>query len=76
VLAEHMKLEARLKQQIQQRMGDATAALFNGGSVSWRRSKDSSSFDLGVLLKEHPQLRERFTATVPGTRRFLVNSSS
>jgi putative phage-type endonuclease len=76
VLAQHTKLEARLKQQIQQRMGDATAALFNGGSVSWRRSKDSSSFELDALLKEQPQLRERFTVTVPGTRRFLVNSSS
>lgn len=75
VLAEHMKLEARLKQRIQQRMGDATAALFEGGSVTWKRSKDSSSFDLGALLKDHPQLRERFTVAVPGTRRFLINTS-
>jgi putative phage-type endonuclease len=34
--------EVLLKQQIQQRMGEASRALFASGSVSWRRSKAGS----------------------------------
>jgi putative phage-type endonuclease len=34
--------EALLKQQIQQRMGEASRALFASGSVSWKRSKAGS----------------------------------
>lgn len=74
VLAEHQKLEDKLKQRIQQRMGDATSAMFDGGRVTWKRSKDSSSFDLGKCLVDQPELRERYALTVPGTRRFVVHT--
>jgi putative phage-type endonuclease len=74
VLTEHLKLEADLKQRIQQRMGEASRALFDGGDVSWKRSKDANSFDLGRLLRDQPDLAVTYTAATPGTRRFLVNT--
>ena len=74
VLAKHLKLESDLKQRIQQRMGDASRALFEGGDVSWKRSKDASSFDLGRLLRDRPELAVTYAKVTPGTRRFLVNT--
>lgn len=38
----HQATEALLKQQIQERMGDASRAVFAAGSVSWKRSKSGS----------------------------------
>jgi predicted phage-related endonuclease len=73
-LAQHLKREADLKQRIQQRMGEASRALFEGGDVSWKRSKDASSFDLGRLLRDRPELAVTYAKTAPGTRRFLVNT--
>ena len=66
--------EALLKHQIQQRIGQATYALFNNGSVSFKRSKDSTSLDSSLLQAEHPELAQRYLTTKPGTRRFLVHS--
>lgn len=74
VLGEHLKREADLKQRIQQRMGDASRALFEGGDISWKRSKDGNSFDLGRLLRDRPELGVTYAKVVPGTRRFLVNT--
>ena len=66
-------LEAQLKQSIQQRMGDATQVLFDGGEVTWKRSKDGSTLDTARLLLDQPELLQRYTLTKPGSRRFLVN---
>ena len=74
VLAQHLKLESDLKQRIQQRMGEASRALFEGGDVSWKRSKDASSFDLNRLLRDRPELAVTYAKVTPGTRRFLINT--
>ena len=74
VLANNVDLEAQLKQRIQQRMGDASKALFNGGDVSWKRSKDSAALDTAKLLAEQPQLLQTYPLAKPGSRRFLVNT--
>jgi putative phage-type endonuclease len=74
VLSEHLELEAKLKQRIQQRMGQASRAIFQGGDVSWKRSKDSNSFDLGRLLRDRPELAVTYAMTTAGSRRFLVNT--
>ena len=66
-------LEAQLKQSIQQRMGDATKVIFEGGEVSWKRSKDGSTLDTARLLLDQPELLQRYTLPKPGSRRFLVN---
>lgn len=67
-------LEAQLKQSIQQRMADASKVLFDTGDVSWKRSKDSVGIDLDRLLKDQPDLQQRYALKRPGSRRFLVNT--
>ena len=68
--------ESELKHRIQQRMGEASKALFAQGSVTWKRSKDSSALDVAAALKENPELLDRFPLTRPGTRRFLIQTNS
>ncbi|KWE70427.1 endonuclease [Burkholderia ubonensis] len=68
------QLEAQLKQTIQAAMGDATRAIFETGSVSFKRSKDSSSIDLARLLADHPELEQQYALSKPGSRRFLVST--
>lgn len=67
-------LEAQFKQTIQQAMGDATRAVFETGSVSFKRSKDSSSVDLERLLADHPEFETQYARSKPGSRRFLVST--
>jgi putative phage-type endonuclease len=67
------KLEALLKQRIQQQMGDASKAVFETGDVTWRRSKDGVDIDLPKILADHPDYQETYAIPRPGSRRFLVN---
>ena len=73
-VAAKQEKEEVLKQRIQQRMGDASRAIFATGSVSWKRSKDSLTLDTGKLLKDQPDLLQRYPLTRPGSRRFIINS--
>ena len=73
-LADVTELESQLKQRIQQRMGDASRAVFECGEVSWKRSKDSVSLDTARLLKDQPELLTAYGQTKPGSRRFLVQA--
>ena len=72
-LAVSTQLESQIKQRIQQRMGEASKVLFESGDVTWKRSKDGAGFDLDRLLKDQPELKERYALVKPGSRRFLVN---
>ena len=67
--------EARLKQRIQQRMGDAARAYFMDGQVSWKRSKDSTVLDTDALLKTQPALLQQFPKHRAGSRRFLFGGT-
>ncbi|WP_434661500.1 YqaJ viral recombinase family protein [Paraburkholderia sp. A3BS-1L] len=67
-------IEAQLKQQIQQAMGDATRAVFETGEVSFRRSKDSSTVDLKRLLVDHPEFEAQYALSKAGSRRFLIST--
>ncbi len=71
-IAEYERLEAQFKQTIQQAMGDASKAVFETGSVTWKKAKDSIGLDVTALLKEQPDLAQRYRITRPGSRRFLV----
>ena len=71
-IAEHQKLEAQLKQQIQQAMGEASRAEFETGSVTWKRSKDSIALDVTRLLADHPEFQSQYATAKPGSRRFLI----
>ena len=73
VLTTNGNFEAQFKQRIQQRMGEATKVLFETGDVTWKRSKDGSALDTASLLKDQPQLLQRYSLVKPGSRRFLVN---
>lgn len=71
--SEAEKLEAQLKQKIQQRMGDASKAVFGeAGEVTWKKSKDSVSLDAAKLLIEKPELLQLYPLAKPGSRRFLI----
>jgi putative phage-type endonuclease len=74
VLANNQELESQLKQRIQQRMGDATRAVFETGEVSWKRSKDGVSLDVTKLLKDQPNLMSSYAQLKPGSRRFLIHT--
>lgn len=76
VIAGKLALESQFKQQIQQRMGDASRAVFETGQVSWKRSKDSKVVDVEKLLADHPALKEAYAATKPGSRRFLIKDNA
>jgi predicted phage-related endonuclease len=65
--------EAGLKQRIQQRMGEASRAIFVGGEVSWKRSTDGATLDIDRLRREMPELAASYSKVVPGSRRFLVD---
>lgn len=68
------QVESKLKQVLQQAMGEADQAVFETGSVSYKRSKDSSSVDLPRLLAEHPEFASQYALAKPGSRRFLVSA--
>lgn len=72
VISTQSALEAQLKQRIQQRMGDATRAVFETGEVSWKRSRDGTSLNTAQLVKDHPELAQAYAVSKPGSRRFLV----
>ncbi|MCP2086300.1 UNVERIFIED_ORG: putative phage-type endonuclease [Paraburkholderia sediminicola] len=70
----HQSIESKLKQTIQQAMGEADRAEFETGSVSFRRSRDGGGIDLQRLLTDHPELAAQYAITKRGSRRFLVNT--
>lgn len=74
VIAVQTAVEARLRQAIEQRMGDATRALFENGEVSWKRSKEGVALDTARLQKEQAALLQGYTVAKPGSRRFLVQT--
>jgi len=72
LLSVHEQRESELKQALQQAMGNATRAVFEGGSITWKKAKDSIGLDIKRLLQDHPELQQQYTLTKPGSRRFLL----
>lgn len=70
-IAQQEKLESQLKQKLQQAMGNASGAQFETGQVTFKKSKDSTVLDLAALLKDQPDLLQRYPLTRAGSRRFL-----
>lgn len=66
----------RLKQVIQQAMGDASKACFSRGEVTYKCAKESASWDIKRLASDHPDLATRYAVIRPGTRRFVVTPHS
>lgn len=63
----------RLKQVLQQAMGDASKATFANGVVTFKRAKDGTRIDTKALAAQHPDIAVRYTVTTPGSRRFLLS---
>ena len=70
-IAEQEKLEAKLKQSLQQAIGSASGAVFETGEVTWKKAKDSVVLDVATLLKDQPDLMQRYALVRAGSRRFL-----
>lgn len=66
------KQTEKLKQSIQQAMGESSEARFETGRVLFRRSQDSTTINTDLLLLNHPELAVEYTTSKPGTRRFLI----
>ena len=64
----------RLKQALQQAMGDAARAVFATGEVTYKRAQDGTSLDTKRLAQDHPDLVTRYSVTKPGARRFLISA--
>jgi putative phage-type endonuclease len=60
------------KHQIQMLMKDAERAIFQTGSVVWKRAKDSVSLNQKALLKAQPELIEQYPLPKLGSRRFNI----
>ena len=64
----------RLKQTLQQAMGDAARAVFATGEVTFKRAQDGTSLDTKRLAQDHPDLVARYSVPKPGSRRFLISA--
>lgn len=72
-LAAREREAERLKQLIQQAMGDASKAAFANGVVTFKRAKDGSRVDTKKLAENHPDIAARYTVPTTGSRRFLLS---
>ena len=66
----------RLKQTLQQAMGDAARAVFATGEVTFKRAQDGTTIDPKRLAHDHPDLVARYTVPKPGSRRFLISANA
>ena len=66
----------RLKQTLQQAMGDAARAVFATGEVTYKRAQDGTSLDTKRLAQDHPDLVARYSVSKPGARRFLISAKA
>ncbi|MBD9361774.1 YqaJ viral recombinase family nuclease [Methylomonas fluvii] len=71
-LAELEQKEAQFKQTLLQAMGEASKAVFESGSVTWKKAKDSQALDSKRLLQDQPELLQQYATTKTGSRRFLI----
>ncbi|MHA3080686.1 YqaJ viral recombinase family nuclease [Acinetobacter sp. ANC 5502] len=72
LIEQHQEQFDLLKHQLQAKMQEAERAVFQAGSVTWKRSKDSISLDSKALLKQYPEYLQQFPQTKQGSRRFQI----
>lgn len=61
-----------LKHRIQALMKNSYRAVFKHGSITWKKSKDSTVLDQTALLKDKPELLEQYQTIRQGSRRFMI----
>ncbi|WP_367109407.1 YqaJ viral recombinase family protein [uncultured Psychrobacter sp.] len=62
----------QIKHQLQTLIADNEIAVFEKGTISWKRSKDSIGLDSKAIIKAHPELLAKFSKTKQGSRRFVI----
>ncbi|MCM1958210.1 YqaJ viral recombinase family protein [Acinetobacter modestus] len=72
LIEQHQASFDQLKHQIQAKMQDSERATFKTGSITWKKSKDSTSLDSKALLQQHPEFLQQFPQNKQGTRRFQI----
>lgn len=75
-LEEKVAQAEKLKQTIQQAMGDASRAVFADGEATFKRSKDGTGIDVKRLAADHPGIAAHYTVNRPGSRRFVLTLAS
>jgi putative phage-type endonuclease len=52
---------------------DAEAVMYGGEIVAtWKSPKDTEKLDSNRLFADHPELKDKYTVSVPGARRLLI----
>jgi predicted phage-related endonuclease len=77
IKAQIKELESKEEQitvMLQNYMRDKTAIItpYNETLVTWKAAKESKSFDSKLFAQTMPDVYEKFVATKPGARRFLL----
>ena len=62
----------QVKHQLQTLIAANEVAVFEKGTISWKRSKDSIGLDSKAVIKAHPELLAKFSKTKQGSRRFVI----
>ena len=71
-LEQHQSQFDLLKHRVQALMQEHERAVFQQGSVTWKKSKDSISLDIKSLLQHQPELIQQYPLQKAGSRRFNI----
>ncbi|MDN6275574.1 MAG: YqaJ viral recombinase family protein [Psychrobacter sp.] len=71
-MSELQEQHDQIKHQLQSLIKDNEVAVFDQGTISCKRSKDSVSLDSKAVTKAHPELMDKFSKTRQGSRRFVI----
>ena len=69
-IEQHQSQFDLLKHRVQALMQEHERAVFQQGSVTWKKSKDSISLDTKSLLQHQPELIQQYPLQKAGSRRF------
>ena len=71
-IEQHQSQFDLLKHRVQALMQEHERAVFQQGSVTWKKSKDSISLDTKSLLQHQPELIQQYPLQKAGSRRFNI----
>ena len=71
-IEQHQSQFDLLKHRVQALMQEHERAVFQQGSVTWKKSKDSISLDIKSLLQHQPELIQQYPLQKAGSRRFNI----
>jgi predicted phage-related endonuclease len=72
LIREYTYKETKAENELKSIIGDCAGMRGEWGSITWKRSKDSVTFDAKRFQATCPDLAKDFMVTKPGSRRFLA----